>query len=76
MPGSPVTGRPFSGPPMAWAANPAEAGLHIIQEQITNTARSLNRMALMRLILPSGMAMRRLFAVFDEAEILLWSVSK
>ena len=31
---------------------------------------------IMRLILPSGMAMRRLFAVFDEAEILLWSVSK
>ena len=92
MPGSPVTGRPFSGPPIAWAspASPfAKASTSAKAtvdktvdktgdkkaevEQSTNAASSACRM---RLILPSGMAMRRLFAVFDEAEILLWSVSK
>ena len=85
MPGSPVTGRPFSGPPIAWASPFAKASTSAKAtvdktgdkkaevEQSTNAASSACRM---RLILPSGMVMRRLFAVFDEAEILLWSVSK
>ena len=69
MPGSPATGRPFSGPPIAWApvrfhlakaTADKEAGLH----SITSRTQTLRAVACrMRPILPSGMAARVLFTL-------------